>query len=152
MLDGILDLIKDHALGAITNNADVPDDKKDAAVETTTSAIVDGLKNNLSLDNVSSLLGFSGGESDSANNQTVNSIQTSVISSLSEKVGLSKEVAGSIASTVVPALLQLLSKKSGDANDSFNFDSLLKSFTGGSGKGEGIQNTLGKLFGKLFGK
>lgn len=148
MLDGILDLIKDHALGAITNNADVPDDKKDAAVETTTNAIADGIKNNLSLDNVSSLLGLSDGDSDLTNNQTVNSIQTSVISSLSEKVGLSKEVAGSIASAVVPVLLQLLSKKSGDSNDSFSFDSLLKSFTGGSEKGGGILSTLGKLFGR----
>ncbi len=147
MLNGILDLIKDSALGAITNNADVPDDKKDAAVETTTNAIVDGIKNNISLDSISSLLG-SDGNSDLANNQTVNSIQASVISSLSEKVGLSKEVAGSIASAVVPALLQLLSKKSGDSNDSFSFDSLLKSFTGDSQKGAGILNTLGKLFGK----
>ncbi|GHV17683.1 hypothetical protein FACS1894169_13280 [Bacteroidia bacterium] len=149
MLDGILDLIKDQALGAITNNANVPDDKKEAAIETTTNAIADGLKNNLSLDNVSSLLGlFSSGDSATTNNQTVNSIQTSVVSSLSEKVGLSKEVAGSIASAVVPALLQLLSKKSGDTNDSFNFESLLESFTGGSGKGGGILGILGKLFGK----
>ncbi|MFT4221403.1 DUF937 domain-containing protein [Dysgonomonas sp.] len=148
MLDGILDLIKDQALGAITNNADVPDDKKGAAVETTTNAIVDGFKNNLSLDNVSSLLGLSGDDSALTNNQTVNSIQTSVISSLSEKVGLSKEVAGSIAAAVVPALLQLLSKKSGDTNDSFSFDSLLQSFTGSSQKGGGILSTLGKLFGR----
>ena len=148
MLNGILDLIKDSALGAITNNADVPDDKKDAAVETTTNAIVDGIKNNLSLDSVSSLLGGSDGDSNLANNQTINSIQTSVISSLSEKVGLSKEVASSIASAVVPALLQLLSKKSGDSNDAFSFDSLLKSFTGDSQKGGGILSTLGKLFGR----
>lgn len=149
MLDGILDLVKDQALGAITNNADVPDDKKEAAVETTTSAIVDGLKNNLSLDNISSLLGiFSGGDSTASTSQTADSIQTSVVSSLSEKVGLSKEVAGSIASTVVPALLQLLTKKSGDANDSFSFESLLESFTGGNNKKGGILGTLGKLFGR----
>lgn len=148
MLDGILDLIKDQALGAITNNADIPDDKKEAAIETTTSAVADGLKNNLSLDNVSSLLGLSSGGDSASSNQTVSSIQTSVVSSLSEKVGLSKEVAGSIATAVVPALLQLLSKKSGDANDSFNFESLLESFTGGSSKGGGILSTLGKLFGR----
>lgn len=148
MLEGILDLIKDQAMGAITNNANVPADKKEAAVETTTDAIVDGIKNNISLDNITSLLGF-GGDSDSSSNQMVSSIQTSVVSSLSEKVGLSKEVAGSIAATVVPALLQLLSKKSGDSNDSFSFESLLESFTGGSSQnGGGILGSLGKLFGK----
>ena len=149
MLDGILDLIKDQALGAVTNNTDIPDDKKEAAVETTTSTIMDGLKNNLSFDNLSSLTGLLGGENSATSDNTmVNSLQTSVVSALSEKVGLSKEVAGSIASTVVPALLQLLSKKSGDTNDSFSFESLLESFTGGSGKKGGILGVLGKLFGK----
>ncbi len=148
MLDGILDLVKDQALGAITNNANVPANKKEAAVETTTDAIVDGIKNNISLDNITSLLGI-GGDSDLSSNQMVSSIQTSVVSSLSEKVGLSKEVAGSIAAAVVPALLQLLSKKSGDSNDSFSFDSLLESITGGSSqKDGGILGSLGKLFGQ----
>lgn len=144
MLDEILKLVKNQALGAVSNNAGVPDDKKDAAVETTTSAVVDGLKNQLSFDNISSLTGlFTGG--DAAGHPVASSIQDNVVSSLSQKVGLSKEVAGSIASAVVPALLALLSKKSGDSNDSFSFESLIKSFSGGNG---GILGTLGKLFGK----
>jgi len=148
MLDGILDLVKDQALGAITNNAGVPDNKKDAAVETTTNALVEGLKDQLSLDNISSIVGlFTENSSDAANNPMVTSLQSSVVSSLGEKVGLSKEVAGSIAATVVPALLKLLSKKSGDSNDSFSLESLLESFTGGDNKG-GLLGTLGKLFGK----
>lgn len=146
MLNGIVDLIKDQALGAI-NSAGVPDDKKDAAVETTTSTIIDGLKDNLSLDNLSSITGLLGGNSASlASNPMVSSIQNSVVSALSSKVGLSQGVANTIATTVVPALLGLLSKKSADSKDSFNFESLIESFTGG--QGGGLLGTLGKLFGK----
>jgi uncharacterized protein YidB (DUF937 family) len=148
MLDGILDLIKDHAQGAVAN-AGVPADKQDAAVETTASTIVDGLKDNLSLDNVSSIMGLFGGDSSSssvASNPIVNSIQASVVSALSSKVGLSPAIANTIASTVVPALMALLSKKSNDPNDSFDFGSLLQSFTGGnSGPGGVIGDILGKF-------
>lgn len=146
MLDGIIDLIKDHALGAI-NSAGVPEDKKDAALETTTSTIVDGLKDNLSLDNLSSITGLLGGNSASlASNPMVSSIQNSVVSALSTKVGLSQSVANTIATAIVPALLGLLSKKSADSKDSFSFESLIESFSGR--KGGGLLGTLGKLFGK----
>ncbi len=47
---------------------------------------------------------------------------------------------------VVPTLLTLLAKKSGDSKDSFNFESLIQSFKGGS-SGDGIMGTIGKLFG-----
>lgn len=153
MLDGILDLIKTQAQEAVAT-AGVPADKQDAAVETTASTIVDGLKENLSLDNVSSIMGLFSGDSSSsvANNSVINSIQGSVVSALSSKVGLSSDIANTIATTVVPALMGMLSQKSNDSGDSFDFGSLLQSFTGGkSGKSEksggGI---LGNILGKLF--
>lgn len=141
MFSEILDLVKDQASKAITS-AGVPADKKAAAVETTTSTLVDGLKKHLSMDNLSSLSGVLKGGSGSTN-PLVSTLQNSVISSLSQKVGLSKETAGAVASSVVPALLGLLSKKSGDSN----FASLLHSFTGGKSSGGGIMGAIGKLFG-----
>lgn len=151
MLDGILDLIKDQALGAVTQ-AGVPADKQEAAVETTASSIVDGLKDQLSLDNISSIMSLFGGSSSSsspvaASNPVVSSIQGTVVSSLSEKVGLSPAVANTIASTVVPALIGLLSKKSNDPDDSFDFGSLLQSFTGG---GDSTGGFLGGILGKFL--
>ncbi|EGK02023.1 DUF937 domain-containing protein [Dysgonomonas gadei] len=145
MLDGIIDLVKDQALGAITNNAGVPADKKEAAVETTTSAVVNGLKDQLTPDNLSNILGiFSGGSA--SNSNLTSGLQSSVVSALSEKVGLSPAVANSIASTVIPAIMGLISKKHNDSNDSFSLESLVESVTGK--QGGGILGTLGGLFGK----
>ena len=145
MLDGIIDLVKDQALGAITNNAGVPADKKEAAVETTTSAVVNGLKDQLTPDNLSNILGiFSGGSA--SNSNLTSGLQSSVVSALSEKVGLSPAVANSIASTVIPAIMGLIAKKHNDSNDSFSLESLVESVTGK--QGGGILGTLGGLFGK----
>lgn len=153
MLDNILNLVKEQASNVISNNSDVPEEKKGAAVETTTSAILDGLKNNITPDNVSvvtNLLGMT--SNNTSSNNVVNSIQTSVISSLIEKVGLSKSTANTIAVSVVPALMSLLSKKNADKNDSFDIGSLIKSVTGGSDdkkndNGGGLLGTLGNLLG-----
>lgn len=144
MLDSIINLVKNQALGAITNNAAVPADKKDAAVETTTSTIVDGLKSQLTPSNLSNLTGLFGGNSGSS--AITDSIQGSVVSALSEKVGLNKDIANSIASTVIPAVIGLISKKNNDANDSFSLESLVESVTGK--KEGGILGALGGLFGK----
>jgi hypothetical protein len=149
MLDGILDLIKDQVIGAV-KKAGVPANKQQAAVETTTSTIMDGLKDHLSPDNISSIVSLFGGGSSAkaASNPMVASIQSSVVSALSEKVGLKPAIANTIASTVVPALMGLLSKKSNDPNDSFDLGSLLKSFTGNSGGG--VSGVLGDILGKFL--
>lgn len=153
MLEGILDLVKNEALSAITGNADVPADKQDAAVETTTSTIVDGLKNQLSFDNIGAITSLLGGNGATTSNPIVTGIQNSVASALTSKVGLNQGVSTMIASTVVPAIFNLFMKKNNDPNDSgFNVESLIKSFTGGNDSSGGniaggILGALGNLFG-----
>lgn len=147
MLDGILDLIKGQASSVITNNADIPEEKKDAAVETTTSTIVNELKNHFTPDNLSSISNLFGSNAGGGGGSSmVSSIQNSVVSALVSKVGLNKIVATTIASTVVSAIMNFMSKKSNDPNDSFNVKSLVESFAT-SDKG-GLLGKLGGLFGK----
>jgi len=149
MLDKILDLVKDQAANVITNNSQVPEEKKNAAVETTTNAIADGLKDQLTSGNISNIMSLFGGGADSGNALS-GSLQNSVVSALADKVGLNRGVATTIAATVVPALISLVAKKHNDSNDSFDLGSILGSFTGGSdGKksGGGLMDMLGGLFG-----
>jgi len=146
MLDKILDLVKNQAASAITQNPEVPAEKRQAAVETTTSTILDELKGQLTGGNLSNVLSMFGGSAGSTNNLS-SSIQNSVISALAEKVGLNKGVATTIAATVVPALIGLISKKHNDPNDSFDIGSLVSSFTKGDGKSGGLMDMIGGLFG-----
>ena len=147
MLDKILDLVKDQAMEAITNNSGVPAEKKDAAIETTTNAITDSLKDQLTPGNISNVMALFGGGSGSSSALS-SSIQNSVVSALAEKVGLSQSVATTIASTVVPALISLVAKKNDDSSDSFDLGSILQSVVGGDGKkGGGLMDMIGGIFG-----
>lgn len=149
MLDNIVSLVKDQVLGSLTgSNINIPTDKKDQVVDTTTNSLMDSLKSSFSLDNLSSLTSLFGSQdSSSVTNSITTSLQSSVISSLIEKVGLSKDLSNSIASTVIPAVVSMFQNKINDPNDSsFSIESLIKSFSGNSGGG--ILGTLSGLFGK----
>lgn len=145
MLDEIIKLVKDEALGAVTNNTQVPADKKEAVVETTTSTIVNGLKEHFTPDNLSAITNLFSGAS-AGSGSLVTSLQSSVVNALSEKVGLNKDVANSIASAVIPAIMNLFSNKTNDPNEpGFNIESLIGAFGGKSGGG--ILGMLGGLLG-----
>lgn len=147
MLDGILKLVKEQVLDAVTK-ADVPVDKQVATIDTATTTIVDGLKDNLNAGSISSLLSLFGGNSNKeaiASNPLISSIQSSVVSALTEHVGLSPSIAKSVASMAVPAIIGLLSKKSGDSKDSFDLGSFAESISKKSG---GLGGLIGGLFGK----
>lgn len=140
MLDNILDLVKNVAGETIANNAEVPADKKDITIQTTTSAVTDGLKNNIG--NIAGL--FGSGDSSAL----INNIEDTVVSTLVEKVGLNSNTANSIASAVIPAVVKALSGKVNDPNDKgFSLESVVEAFGGGSGIG-GLLGKIGGLFGK----
>lgn len=73
-------------------------------------------------------------------------LQNSVVNALSEKLGLNKDIANSIASAVIPAIMSLFSQKANDPNDeSFTIESLIGALGGKSGGG--LLGMLGGLFG-----
>lgn len=148
MLDNIIGLVKDQVLNSVTGgNIDIPADKKDQIVDTTASSFMDGLKSNISMDNLSSLTSLFGSKDSTSTNSITSGIQSTVVASLCEKVGLSKELANTIASTAIPAIMGMFQSKANDPNDSsFSIESLIKSFSGG--KGGGILGALTGLFGK----
>ncbi len=146
MLDNIISLVKDQVLNVVSQNADIPADKKNSAVETTTSTIVDGLKDQLSSGGISSITNLFGGTD--GGGSILSTLGNLVESALVDKVGLSKDIASSIASTAVPAVVNFISSKSQDANDSFNVESLLGALGGDGKKESGLLSKLGSLFGK----
>jgi len=155
MLDNVLELVKEQVLPAIVGNNQIPEEKKDAAVETTTSSILDGLKDQIVPDNLTEVMNLFGGNnpiSNFGNTAMVQGVQSTVASALTSKVGLNSTLATTIAATVVPAVIGLFSKKVADKNEpGFNVQSLIEALTKGKGGdnkgGGGLLDMIGGLFG-----
>ncbi len=161
MLDNILGMVKNTVGNMISNNNAVPEDKKGQTIDTATQAIGDGLKQNLNMNNLSSLTNlFKGGGQASGSNPIVSSITNNVVNALMQKVGLPQSTSNSLASGIVPAVMSMLSGKAKDPNEKgFDLQSLISTFSGGGNTGNttnsantnnagGMLQDLGKLFHK----
>lgn len=152
MLDKIMGLIKGQVENTVEGVSGIPEDKKEATVETTASSLLDGLKKYATPDKISQLASMLGGGSSSASSgEVAGTLQTSVVSALSKKVGLNPSVAQKIASAVIPAVMSLLKKKVGDDKDpGFNLQTLVGGLTGkdNGSAGGGVMDMLGSFLGK----
>ncbi|NDV66742.1 DUF937 domain-containing protein [Bacteroides sp. 224] len=146
MLDGILNLVKETVIKSISNNENVPEAKRADAVNVTTEAVTNGLKENLTLGNLSNITDLFKKGSSATKNPITNNIIEMVTSSLIQKIGLSQSVANMISTTVVPMVMKAISGKVNDPNEKgFSIESILESVSGG--KADGLLGKLGKLFG-----
>lgn len=145
----ILDLITQSVLGVISGNDSIPEDKKAEAASVTSNAFLEGLKNNVSLDNISNITSLFSGEGDTSGGGILDSIKSYIGSALTDKLGLSSEVSTSIASTVLPIITKLFSGGDGGSGGGIDIGSLLGAFTGGedSQASGGILGSIKKLFG-----
>lgn len=153
MSDKIFDLIKTNVLGAIAGNSEIPSHKKQETVSVTTDALIGGMKDNFSLENIPALTNLFGGGASSPSaltgNPIVSSITNTVVNSLVEKVGLPKALSSTIATAVVPMVINAISSKVSGSEKGFDVESLIKSFSGGNNDSGGLGGMLGSL-GKLF--
>lgn len=140
MFDQILYLVKQHLSENPEIASQIPDDKKDAVHKEIASQITNGIK-----DQATSSGGI-GGLFDSLKNGVANggtlvsSIEGGLVSSLTNKLGLSPAISGAIAGAL-PGILQKFVHKANDPNDnSITKDSLTKSLSN-------IGGSLGKMFG-----
>jgi uncharacterized protein YidB (DUF937 family) len=140
MFDNLLNLVKEHAGSAIVNNADIPNEKNNAAIESATESIFDTFKSKASGGNMDSITDlFKHGAS--SNNQLAGDVSNSVANDLMKKFGLNTSQAGNIASGLVPKVLQNLVSKTNDPNDkSFDLQTVLASLGGGN-----LSGLLGKF-------
>jgi hypothetical protein len=143
MLENLIDLIKQHAGEAITNNPAIPNSQNEAAVSEAGNSIVDSLKNMIAQGNghdVLSLLQGQGGNVSS--NPAVQSITGNFVQSLMSKFGLDQNAANGVAGNLIPNVIQSLVHKTNDPNDSsFNLEGIVSHLTGG----QGVQGILSSL-------
>lgn len=151
MLENLINLVKQQAGDAIVNNPAVPNEKNEAAVAVAGESIAGGLQNLLSSGGVNQVLSlFSGNQSVNDTNPAVQAVSGNVVQNLMDKLGLNQEQAGSVASGLVPGVLNNLVQKTNDPSDnSFDIQGIFNSLSGGQTGGMNIQALLGKFKGGL---
>lgn len=147
MLENLLKLVREHAGSAIINNPDIPNEKNDEAIQTTTTSIFDSLKSQLSSGNLSSIMDmFKGGGSSATHSSVGNTVQTNVIFDLMKKFGIDNAQATGIANKLVPTVMEKFVNKTNDPNDkSFDLSNIVNSLGGTAAEG-GIGSMIKGLF------
>lgn len=160
MLDQLVNLVKQFGGEAVVNNPQIPNEQNDNVMAEATHSITGGLQNAIAgggLQNVLGLLSGQGGQGGSGimGNSIVQSIIGSFAGKLLSKYGISPQIAGPLATSLIPNVINGLVSKTNDPNDSsFNLQSILGSLTGqgaqpqaGGGGGFDIAGILSSLTG-----
>lgn len=140
MLDTLMNLVRQHAGQAVTNNPAIPNGQNDNAIQAISSGILGGLQQQAQGGGLGSLLGMVMGQGGAANPGSIQQspvtqgVQQNVQQSLIERLGISPQVAMSIAAAVVPMILNKLMHKAQDpADNSINQNDILTNATGKQG-------------------
>jgi hypothetical protein len=127
MIEQILDLVKQFGADTVINNPQIPNEKNNEVLADATQTITGGLQNILSL--------FSNGATNQSSiiqNPIVNMMVGHFINKLMAKYGLQGSAASSIATSLIPSVLNGLISKTADPNDnSIDMNSIISSLTGG---------------------
>ena len=119
-------------------------------VDVTTDVLKKGITKEVTSGNFDGILSLLNGKSSSAGSALTNSLTESLVAGFISKVGLSKEVSGTIAKFVIPFLMSKLAKNKPAGG--FNAASLMQMVQGSAGDaikdkaGDLLKGGLGNLF------
>lgn len=147
MLENFEQLVRENAQDAIVNNAAVPNEQNEAAIQATSSSIFDTLKAQLASGNVAEIANiFNNGEAPESNQ-----VVQQATSSLTDKLagfGINADTAKSIGASIIPVILGKLANKTNDPNDSsFNIQDVLGKLAGGTDGKFDLTDVMGMFTG-----
>ena len=137
MFDQLSELVKQFGGDAVVNNPAVPNEQNDAVIQEAGGSILSGLQDIVASGNINDLSGMlSGKTAIDGNNPVVQQLTEKVTGNLGEKLGLSSDAAGSVASGLIPQILGGLVNKAKDPNQpGFNMSDIVSAISGGNGGG-----------------
>lgn len=151
MFETLMNLVQQNAGQSVINNPAIPNDQNDSVMQTVTGSIMNGLGQQGQGGGLGSLLGMVTGQGGGGNfdsHPTTQGVQQHVQQDLMSKLGISPQVAMSVAGALVPMVLSKLMHKAADPNDSsVDTGSLMSAFGGGQQSGGGLGGMLGGLLG-----
>lgn len=146
MLENLLNLVKEHAGDSIINNPAVPNERNDDAIQAASSSIFSGLQNAFTNGGTSDILSLFNNNQNLSSSSIAQNIHGGFVENLVSKLGIDSTQASSIATTLIPSVLQNFVHKTNDPNDSsFDLQDIIASLTGGGGRaaaGGGVMDML----------
>ncbi|GAB3012708.1 hypothetical protein [Spirosoma pulveris] len=135
MLETLMNLVQQQSGQAVINNPAIPNSQNDSVMQTVAGSIMSGLGQQAQGGGLGGLLGmFTNGGGNLQQSPVTQGVQQHVEQNLMEKLGISPQVAMSVASAVVPMVLSKLANKAADPNDSsVDTNSILGAATGKQG-------------------
>jgi hypothetical protein len=119
MFETLMNLVQQNAGSAIVNNPAIPNQHNNAAMESVVQSMMQGLGNQAQGGGLGNLLGMVvNGGNNVQDNPVTQGVQQNVEQGLMEKLGISPQVAMSVAGALVPVVLGKLMNKAADPNDS----------------------------------
>ncbi|RYC69470.1 MULTISPECIES: DUF937 domain-containing protein [Spirosoma] len=135
MFETLMNLVQQQSGQAVVNNPAIPNEQNDSVMQTVASSILSGLGQQAQGGGLGNLLGMVvNGGGNVQENPVTGGVQQHVEQNLMQKLGISPQVAMSVASAVVPMVLGKLMNKAADPNDSsVDGNSILGAATGKQG-------------------
>ena len=119
MFETLMNLVKQNAGSAITNNPAIPNEQNNSAMETVVQSMMGGLTQQAQGGGLGNLMGMVlNGGGNVQDSPVTQGVQQNVEQGLMEKLGISPQAAMSIAGSLVPMVLGKLMNKAADPNDS----------------------------------
>lgn len=152
MFEQLLDLAKNNLGNLFNEHADVPVEQKEQAASVASETVINNISNQAKDGNYASISELLSGQETDGNNAVAGNMMPDVVNNLIKKVGLSPEVAQTMAAKAVPSILNMLNSKVSSAKSSGGFDisSILSNLGGGQASGAsggGILGFIKNLFG-----
>lgn len=134
MLETLMNLVKQQAGQAVINNPAIPNSQNDNVLQTVAGSILSGLGQQAQGGGLGNLLGMVVNGANVQQSPVTQGVQQHVEQSLMEKLGISPQVAMSVAGAIVPIVLSKLMHKASDpADSSVDGNSILGAATGNQG-------------------
>lgn len=150
MLDQLLEIVQQNAQADVVENSNVPDEKNELVINEASSTIMNSLQQLIAQGKTDQVAALANDGQES--NEAIGFISCNFIENISQKFGIDKNVASSIAASILPKIIESFFSKAKDPNDSsFNIQDIIGSLTSGNnGLSQGnMQDTISSLGAKF---
>lgn len=149
MLEQLINSVKSEVGGQIAGKTNLPSGTMDQVFSVIGDVTKKEVANQMVGGNISSVMNlFSKQPNNSQANQIQSNITSGVVSNLTGKLGLSPQIANTVSSIAIPALMNMITKKNSATPD--DDPSPLNELFGGAGMGGSLGDAAKGMLGGLF--